>query len=201
MGATLNLGVFISFSVLLNVTRWKKENKTRGEKKRQAWISQKQLFLLHRVAAVQTPCGCRASCSRLTGGSGADWEGSAVLHHGSYIKLECLDFGFSIAECSTLKTEENQGNGRLVWILRNHSFFATQKCMIERSYIGIAINNIWCPGYKHVLSGDKGSSLDIPYSKPPLLRTRDFRLILSGFCPSHSKNRKTVKLHQRSISL
>ena len=81
------------------------------------------------------------------------------------------------------------------------SCFTTQKGMIERSDIGAAINNIWCPGYKHLLSGDKRSSLDIPYSKTPLLRTRDFRLILAGFCPSHSKNRKTVKLHQHSISL
>ncbi|RWS29938.1 hypothetical protein B4U80_06651 [Leptotrombidium deliense] len=42
------------------------------------------------------PCGCKVSCSTLIGGSGAGWEGPAVLHHGSHIKLGCLQFVFSI---------------------------------------------------------------------------------------------------------
>ena len=35
--------------------------------------------------------------------AGAGWEGTAVLHYGSYIKFGCLHFVFSIAECNTLK--------------------------------------------------------------------------------------------------
>ncbi|RWS12711.1 hypothetical protein B4U79_11049 [Dinothrombium tinctorium] len=42
------------------------------------------------------PCGCKASCSMLIGSSGAGWEGPAVLHHGSHIKIGCLQFVFSI---------------------------------------------------------------------------------------------------------
>uniref|UniRef100_A0A8C5WRN4 PHF12 protein n=1 Tax=Laticauda laticaudata TaxID=8630 RepID=A0A8C5WRN4_LATLA len=49
----------------------------------------------------QPPCGCRASSSSLIGGSGAGWEGTALLHHGSYIKLGCLQFVFSITEFAT----------------------------------------------------------------------------------------------------
>ncbi|XP_060541103.1 PHD finger protein 12 isoform X2 [Pantherophis guttatus] len=47
------------------------------------------------------PCSCRASSSSLIGGSGAGWEGTALLHHGSYIKLGCLQFVFSITEFAT----------------------------------------------------------------------------------------------------
>ncbi|KAM3874832.1 PHD finger protein 12 [Diretmus argenteus] len=43
-------------------------------------------------------CNCKASSSSLIGGSGAGWEGTALLHHGSYIKLGCLQFLFSITE-------------------------------------------------------------------------------------------------------
>ena len=64
----------------------------------------------HGVDTIQTPCGCRASGSSLIGGSGAGWEGTAVLHHGSYIKFGCLHFVFSIAECNTLK-KENKTRG------------------------------------------------------------------------------------------
>uniref|UniRef100_A0A3P9KM70 PHD finger protein 12 n=1 Tax=Oryzias latipes TaxID=8090 RepID=A0A3P9KM70_ORYLA len=53
------------------------------------------------------PCGCKSSSSSLIGGSGAGWEGTALLHHGSYIKLGCLQFVFSIAEfASKLPKEE-----------------------------------------------------------------------------------------------
>ncbi|XP_036196660.1 PHD finger protein 12 isoform X6 [Myotis myotis] len=47
------------------------------------------------------PCNCKASSSSLIGGSGAGWEGTALLHHGSYIKLGCLQFVFSITEFAT----------------------------------------------------------------------------------------------------
>ncbi|KAI8782938.1 PHD finger protein 12 isoform X1 [Biomphalaria glabrata] len=43
-------------------------------------------------------CGCKASSSSLIGGSGAGWEGTALLHHGSYIKVGCLQFVFSIVD-------------------------------------------------------------------------------------------------------
>uniref|UniRef100_A0A8D0GKE4 PHD finger protein 12 n=1 Tax=Sphenodon punctatus TaxID=8508 RepID=A0A8D0GKE4_SPHPU len=46
-------------------------------------------------------CNCKASSSSLIGGSGAGWEGTALLHHGSYIKLGCLQFVFSITEFAT----------------------------------------------------------------------------------------------------
>lgn len=46
-------------------------------------------------------CNCRASASSLIGGSGAGWEGTAVLHHGSYVKFGCLHFVFSIVDCAT----------------------------------------------------------------------------------------------------
>ncbi|KAJ7309090.1 hypothetical protein JRQ81_008404 [Phrynocephalus forsythii] len=47
------------------------------------------------------PCNCKASNSSLIGGGGAGWEGTALLHHGSYIKLGCLQFVFSITEFAT----------------------------------------------------------------------------------------------------
>uniref|UniRef100_A0A6I8NRP9 PHF12 protein n=2 Tax=Ornithorhynchus anatinus TaxID=9258 RepID=A0A6I8NRP9_ORNAN len=47
------------------------------------------------------PCSCKASSSSLIGGSGAGWEGTALLHHGSYIKVGCLQFVFSITEFAT----------------------------------------------------------------------------------------------------
>nr|XP_060612661.1 PHD finger protein 12 [Anolis sagrei ordinatus] len=47
------------------------------------------------------PCNCKASSSSLIGGSGAGWEGTALLHHGSYIKLGCLQFVFSVTEFAT----------------------------------------------------------------------------------------------------
>jgi len=60
-------------------------------------------------------CNCRASASSLIGGSGAGWEGTAVLHHGSYVKFGCLHFVFSIVECvdkeqSTARSDNNLTN-------------------------------------------------------------------------------------------
>uniref|UniRef100_A0A3B3TY41 PHD finger protein 12 n=1 Tax=Poecilia latipinna TaxID=48699 RepID=A0A3B3TY41_9TELE len=48
--------------------------------------------------ATAAACSCKVSGSSLIGGSGAGWEGTALLHHGSYIKLGCLQFVFSITE-------------------------------------------------------------------------------------------------------
>ncbi|XP_057176511.1 PHD finger protein 12 isoform X3 [Triplophysa rosa] len=44
------------------------------------------------------PCNCKNSGSSLIGGSSAGWEGTALLHHGSHIKMGCLQFVFSITE-------------------------------------------------------------------------------------------------------
>ncbi|XP_066551747.1 PHD finger protein 12 [Amia ocellicauda] len=54
----------------------------------------------------RNPCNCKASSSSLIGGSGAGWEGTALLHHGSYIKLGCLQFVFSIAEFASKTPKE-----------------------------------------------------------------------------------------------
>ncbi|XP_067866082.1 PHD finger protein 12-like [Heterodontus francisci] len=51
-------------------------------------------------------CNCKASSSSLIGGSGAGWEGTALLHHGSYIKLGCLQFVFSITEFAMKQPKE-----------------------------------------------------------------------------------------------
>nr|XP_033777581.1 PHD finger protein 12 isoform X2 [Geotrypetes seraphini] len=55
------------------------------------------------------PCSCKASSSSLIGGSGAGWEGTALLHHGSYIKLGCLQFVFSISEFATKQPKGENG--------------------------------------------------------------------------------------------
>ncbi|MBN3319915.1 SEZ6 protein, partial [Atractosteus spatula] len=54
------------------------------------------------------PCNCKASSSSLIGGGGAGWEGTALLHHGSYIKLGCLQFVFSIAEFASKQPKEEE---------------------------------------------------------------------------------------------
>ncbi|KAM8904671.1 PHD finger protein 12 [Spinachia spinachia] len=53
-------------------------------------------------------CSCKASSSSLIGGSGAGWEGTALLHHGSHIKLGCLQFVFSITEFASKQPKEEQ---------------------------------------------------------------------------------------------
>ncbi|KAB5543297.1 hypothetical protein PHYPO_G00077440 [Pangasianodon hypophthalmus] len=61
------------------------------------------------------PCGCKASGSSLIGGSGAGWEGTALLHHGSHVKLGCLQFVFSITEfASKQPKEEEEGASSIV---------------------------------------------------------------------------------------
>ncbi|PRD30792.1 UNVERIFIED_CONTAM: PHD finger protein 12 [Trichonephila clavipes] len=42
------------------------------------------------------PCKCKTSNSNLVENTG--WEGTALLHHGSYIQCGCLQFVFSITE-------------------------------------------------------------------------------------------------------
>ncbi|XP_077995595.1 PHD finger protein 12-like [Glandiceps talaboti] len=50
---------------------------------------------------IKKQCNCKTSSSSLIGGNGAGWEGTALLHHGSYIKVGCLQFVFSITEHAT----------------------------------------------------------------------------------------------------
>ncbi|XP_035536143.1 PHD finger protein 12 [Morone saxatilis] len=57
---------------------------------------------------LELSCSCKASSSSLIGGSGAGWEGTALLHHGSYIKLGCLQFVFSITEFASKQPKEEQ---------------------------------------------------------------------------------------------
>jgi len=57
----------------------------------------------HGTERIANPCGCKASGSSLIGGSGAGWEGTAVLHHGSFIKFGCVHFVFSITAAATKK--------------------------------------------------------------------------------------------------
>lgn len=57
---------------------------------------------------VEPSCSCKSSGSSLIGGSGAGWEGTALLHHGSYIKLGCLQFVFSITEFASKQPKEEQ---------------------------------------------------------------------------------------------
>lgn len=59
----------------------------------------------HGTEKITNPCGCRASGSSLIGGSGAGWEGTAVLHHGSFIKFGCIHFVFSITAAATKQFE------------------------------------------------------------------------------------------------
>ncbi|XP_017344299.1 PHD finger protein 12 isoform X2 [Ictalurus punctatus] len=60
------------------------------------------------------PCSCKASGSSLIGGSGAGWEGTALLHHGSHVKLGCLQFVFSITEFASKQPKEEGGASSIV---------------------------------------------------------------------------------------
>lgn len=53
-------------------------------------------------------CSCKASSSSLIGGGGAGWEGTALLHHGSYVKLGCLQFVFSVTEFASKAPKEEE---------------------------------------------------------------------------------------------
>ncbi|XP_064650463.1 PHD finger protein 12-like [Lineus longissimus] len=57
-----------------------------------------RLTMSAHATEVRKQCNCKGSSSSLIGGSGAGWEGTALLHHGSYIKVGCLQFVFSIVE-------------------------------------------------------------------------------------------------------
>ena len=48
-------------------------------------------------------CNCKAKYSNILNCEGG-WEGSAVLHHGSHIKIGCLQFVFSITNYGNLSS-------------------------------------------------------------------------------------------------
>lgn len=56
----------------------------------------------------KSPCSCKASSSSLIGGSGAGWEGTALLHHSSCIKVGCMQFLFSITEFSNNQPKKEE---------------------------------------------------------------------------------------------
>ncbi|XP_057694810.1 PHD finger protein 12 [Corythoichthys intestinalis] len=60
----------------------------------------------HPQGGLEHSCSCKASSSSMIGGSGAGWEGTAMLHHGSYLKLGCLQFVFSITEFASKQLKE-----------------------------------------------------------------------------------------------
>lgn len=43
-------------------------------------------------------CHCKSGGSNMISGGGAGWEGTALLHHGSHVKLGCLQYVFSIVD-------------------------------------------------------------------------------------------------------
>lgn len=51
------------------------------------------------VRSVEIPCRCATDVQSHTS---SGWEGTALLHHGSYVKFGCLDFVFSVAEAAVL---------------------------------------------------------------------------------------------------
>lgn len=67
----------------------------------------------------QKPCNCKTSSSSLIGGSGAGWEGTALLHHGSYIKCGCLQFVFSITEYGSRPEITDDRKGDVIPALLN----------------------------------------------------------------------------------
>ncbi|CAL1529906.1 unnamed protein product [Lymnaea stagnalis] len=71
------------------------KNGNKGIKKED---TEDKLRMSARANGASKACSCKGSSSSLIGGSGAGWEGTALLHHGSYIKVGCLQFVFSIVD-------------------------------------------------------------------------------------------------------
>ncbi|KAK3587148.1 hypothetical protein CHS0354_006790 [Potamilus streckersoni] len=60
-----------------------------------------RIKMMGKSGEMKKMCNCKGSSSSLIGGSGAGWEGTALLHHGSYIKVGCIQFVFSIVDHAT----------------------------------------------------------------------------------------------------
>ncbi|KAJ8280871.1 hypothetical protein GJAV_G00060230 [Gymnothorax javanicus] len=99
-------------SKVQNVIRRCKRRKREGDGEREEEESGVEAgpvgVMSHRSqgGAGRLPCSCKASSSSLIGGSGAGWEGTALLHHGSHIKLGCLQFVFSVTEFASTPPKE-----------------------------------------------------------------------------------------------
>uniref|UniRef100_A0AAY4BSC0 PHD finger protein 12 n=1 Tax=Denticeps clupeoides TaxID=299321 RepID=A0AAY4BSC0_9TELE len=95
-------------SKVQNIIRRSKKRKCEEEKLEPVPVVDGGLMSGQVQEAHIRPCSCKASGSSLIGGSGAGWEGTALLHHGSCIKVGCLQFIFSITEFASkfLKEEE-----------------------------------------------------------------------------------------------
>lgn len=93
---------------LLCVGRSKKREEDEGANSMVGLLPVGGVMSSQRQGGAEPSCSCKASSSSLIGGSGAGWEGTALLHHGSYIKLGCLQFVFSITEFASKQPKEEQ---------------------------------------------------------------------------------------------
>uniref|UniRef100_A0A8C2KII5 PHD finger protein 12 n=1 Tax=Cyprinus carpio TaxID=7962 RepID=A0A8C2KII5_CYPCA len=66
------------------------------------------VFVIQAQGGPKSPCNCKASSSSLIGGSGAGWEGTALLHHSSCIKVGCMQFLFSITEFASNQPKKEE---------------------------------------------------------------------------------------------
>ncbi|XP_022248416.1 PHD finger protein 12-like [Limulus polyphemus] len=81
-----------------------------------------RLTMSSRAGQSWKPCNCKASSSSLIGRSGAGWEGTALLQHGSCIRCGCLQFVFSITDYRIKgETEDRKTNGAVAAVIRSSS--------------------------------------------------------------------------------
>ncbi|XP_051541513.1 PHD finger protein 12-like isoform X2 [Myxocyprinus asiaticus] len=95
-----------SSSLLAKVQNIIRRCKKKEQEDSVATVSEGGVMSCQSQDASITPCNCKSSGSSLIGGSGAGWEGTALLHHGSHIKLGCLQFIFSITEFASKTPKE-----------------------------------------------------------------------------------------------
>ncbi|XP_076452960.1 PHD finger protein 12-like [Babylonia areolata] len=75
------------------IAKSKKEKKENEDK-----AKDKRYIMSARPREPGRQCGCKTNSLSLMGSSGAGWEGTAILHHGSFIQVGCLQFVFSIVD-------------------------------------------------------------------------------------------------------
>lgn len=71
---------------------------TENARNKKETTSTERVTMNSRAGESWKPCNCKASSSSLIGGSGAGWEGTALLNHGSYVKCGCLQFVFTVID-------------------------------------------------------------------------------------------------------
>lgn len=86
----------------------KNKQKVKEESKNEKKDEKDRKTMSQRANDIKKPCNCKGSSSSLIGGSGAGWEGTALLHHGSYIKVGCLQFVFSIVDHATSAASQDK---------------------------------------------------------------------------------------------